>query len=214
MKKSEMELHAQEYHGHIEKAAIAEKKRDFEAVIKHAESSWEYMDGMIRRVSQDAAPSTLSLDGLTYVLRYAPPLFQLPAIRRMETFLRGKRRILKAWNCDSQVEVARAENLLWVSYAIWDKLEHCDRYPVEVVRQTFEKAEPAWKHVKQVWAALNVVKETSAGGVSYLELTTRLESSQQMKCPQCGFSNSQPKHLALEPIQCPHCQGICTFVLV
>ena len=207
-----MEEHWRQYATFMKQSHDAEKQVDFSHVVRHAEASWEHIDGMLRHANQHDGQSENELDGIALVLRYAPVLFDYEVLGRLEQFLAGKRRITKSSSSDLNGDLAEAHACMWRAHVVWDELERQRQWQVDTLRQKFSGSDDEWCHIIGTWKSMNAIVMLSAKGVAYVALATRMDDAIVAKCPHCGRPARRTKSESLASTHCETCRRAGIFV--
>lgn len=211
MTKAEMEDHFQKYSGLMKHAATAIKANDFGSVITLAEKSWDHLDGTLRHLGKQ---DLTTIEGIGFVLLYAPILFDCSAIDRLEEFLSGKRRIANAYPTDIDEEILRSRKFMWQAHAVWDRLEKQPTCPQKSLRDIFEDDVESWNTTVRTWRAMNAVVLIAKNNMTHLKLVTRMDGKVVAKCPSCGHLARGTKSAFLDSVRCRICQTNGSFVQI
>lgn len=212
MTKAEMEEHWRRYTSFVQDALGAEQQGDFARVVELGEGSWAFIDGMLRHLARNDAETQDELEGIILVLRYAPLLFNYEVLDRLEQFLVGKRRIVKAARTDLDDDLSQARASMWRAHALWDELERQRRCKRDTLRLRFTGDDDEWHSNIHTWERMNVVVAFTASGAKYLSLATNMDDNVVAKCPSCGKATRRTKSSLLEPATCEHCTETGLFV--
>ena len=214
MKKAEMKQHFRRYGLLVNQAREARKRGDITYTVELAVASWEYIDGMLRHLSQQVPRKDANLDGIVLVLRYAPLLFDHELLGRLGQFLKATRRIAKWSSSNFNDDLSHARNLMWQVHALWDQLERHGYCEARLLRQCFTGVPPEWTQTIETWEAMGVVRRITVDRVEWLTLATRMDDLSVGKCPNCGNLARRTKTELLEPVRCNKCRRAGHFVQI
>ncbi|HVP11023.1 MAG TPA: hypothetical protein VMV94_07530, partial [Phycisphaerae bacterium] len=123
MTKAEMEAHRAQYYELIAKARAARQDGRYREAVELAMSSWEYVDGMMQYERKYEDKEFNSVEGIDVVLKYAPLLFDLDSLNRLEDLLKDRRRIERDTSADMGDKLAKATAMMWEARRMWNYLE-------------------------------------------------------------------------------------------
>lgn len=166
MTKAELDGHRVQYHVEMTQARAAEQSGMYREAVAIAVSCLQYVDGMMQyeRKYEDAQFS--SIDAIDLVLQYAPILFDMESLDKLESLLKTQRRIAKNISGDLFEKVANARANTWVAHRTWNRFEEASTRhipPGTATTNADEGDESA--AVIELWEKMGVVAWHSDGEV-------------------------------------------------
>ena len=213
--KAELETAHRLYQGTMCKVQRAQEDGDYPGAVKHAVSSWKYIDDMLQyeRRYLDRAEFA-SIESIDCVLQYAPLFFDFQSLDKLETLLKTTRRVEKSITSDTVQSLIEARDLMQNAHRLWNYLEHQALSEPHDPRSIFSGDDSDWHRIVTVWEGLGLIQRLNDGNRCCLKLSEFAEEEVRGKCPSCGVVGTGPKSQFLEEQQCPVCQGIVDIVLL
>lgn len=212
--KLELESIQDNYEAQLEKARSAERKGDYQQVVKLAVSSFDFIDGMMQFQRKYGERDLASVEALELVFRYAPLFFDFAALQRSEALLKDCRRIEKNTAANLADKLAKARALMWDAHRLWAYLELHPEARQSELRKHLGGREAHWRSLAESWDKMNLLRRRLDGGSYRLSLVTRMGQVVSAKCASCGGVTEAPKAIFLEDMTCPACRATTSFVLL
>lgn len=213
MKKADLEAHHAAYDELIAAARRALREGLYREAIDLSVKSWDFIDGMMQYEKRYEKGTFDSVDGIDFVLRYAPLLFDLPILRKLEELLDEKRRIERNTSADMGEKVARARLLMWDAHRLWNQLELQGTVRQDELNDILGGDQSQWRSIVEGWEKMGLVRRGREGKSYRVTLSTRLGEVIPAKCPKCGAHTDAPKAKLLKTISCSSCKESVVFVL-
>ena len=214
MKKEEMEDHRARYAEAMGNARAALQKGLHRSAVETALSAWDYIDGMMQCERKSGTKEFNSIEAIDLVLKYAPLLFDLSLLDRLESLLKTHRRIDKNTAASLPDKLAQARALMWAAHRLWDYLEEHPNAKQDELRQTLGGAQDQWRLIAETWEQMGLVNRAPEGRSYRLALSTRMGELVPGKCPSCGTIAEAPKAMFLEEFACAACEATVSFVIL
>jgi hypothetical protein len=214
MTKAEMEAHRDAYYQHLSDAKSALERKAVPDAISLAISSWDHIDGMMQYERKYESKESFDVEGIDLVLNYAPLLFDLSSLERLEALVKNQRRIAKLVNHDLDASIARARARIWDAHRLWNQLEGRRNQSYDTAAAELGGDRDRWRPLAEAWCELGIVSRRAIGRSYALAFSTDMDESVAAKCPTCGFIAKAPKAKLLELRHCPKCRAKVSFVLL
>jgi hypothetical protein len=174
------------------------------------------IDQSIYAAWNHVAPRILakSVAAIELVLKYAPLLFHLETLTKLDTLLRTEKRIDKNASADLARSVATAMTEMWANHRLLNFIESNPECRQDSLRSHLGGDQEYWRWVAEAWEKMGLVCRTPDRGSYRLALATRMGQLVEGKCPGCGHIDRAPKAMFLEEIACPSCGRAVWFVLL
>jgi hypothetical protein len=214
MNKTEMELHRAAYHQHISDAKSALKQKAFREAMTSAVSSWDHLDGMMQYERKYESKESFSVEGIDLVLKYAPLLFDIESLDKLEALLKSQRRIAKHVSANLEDGVARARAAMWDAHRLWNQIESRSEVRQDKLRAELGGDQDRWRALADAWQEIGLISRMSDSGSYRLSLSTNMNEAALARCPACAAVAKAPKARFLEERHCPKCGATVSFVLL
>lgn len=214
MTKSEMHSHQSLYHASISKSRLALRNGEYPRALEFAESSWQYIDGMMQYERKYEDRESFSIEAISIVLKMAPLLLQISSLTNLEVLLKNQKRIVKNSHDDLAVQLSAATELLWMAHRLWDYLEVNAGARQDELRRRLGGDQDQWRALAEGWEKMGLITRRPDRGSYSLFLSTQMNIETLAKCPGCGAVASAEKSLFLEHVACPTCHSEVSFVLL
>lgn len=212
MKKADMEAHAQQYNGHLNRARSFESMGMYRAALDSAVAAWEHIDGMMQYEQKYQETEFTSIPAIDLALKYAPLLLDVIRLRELEALLKEYKRISK--NTDNiSAKIATATLQIQENHRLWSHLESNPETLQSELGKTIGGDQTRWRAVAESWEKMGLLRRIPEANSYRLSLSTRMGQIVPAKCPRCGQLEHAPKAMFLEPIICPKCRHQAVFVL-
>ncbi|HUE15630.1 MAG TPA: hypothetical protein VMR25_15795 [Planctomycetaceae bacterium] len=212
MKKADLETHHNAYHVLIHKALSAQKTGLYREAIAFAVSSWNHIDGMTQYQQKYAGQEVTSIQGIDFVLQYAPLMLDFESLDQLETVLRTQRRIAKQTGIDWEHRLDRAKHLMWDACRFWDYLEQHTTVAAQDLSDVHGSERKQWNRIADEWSEMGIVHRISSGKTHGWSLVTHMERPILAKCPRCAAVIKAAKSKCLDDLHCPKCRQKSVFV--
>ena len=214
MTKAEMEQHWTQYQAFLTEIGEPIENGDYKTAIELSVAAWEHIDGMMQYERKYNNLETVPLCALDVVLKFAPILFDFKALDKVDTFLKGQRRIEK--NADSDLSDARAKarELMWEAHRLWDHIERHTHPRQDDLRRSLGGDQDRWRSLAETWERMGLLFRSPEGGSYRLSFCTRMDDPVLAKCPSCGAVGKTPKTRFLDNLACPKCHASVNFVFL
>jgi hypothetical protein len=214
MKKADLETHQNDYHVLIDKALSAKKAGLYREAIAFAVSSWDHIDGMMQYEHKYAGQEVTSIQGIDFVLQYAPLMLDSESLDQLAAVLHKQRRIAKQTGIDWDHRLDRAKHLMWDACGFWDYLERHTTVAAQDLSDGHGNERKHWKRIANEWSEMGIVHRTSSGKSHGWSLVTHLERPILAKCPSCAAVVKAAKTKFLDEQSCPNCLQKRSFVFL
>lgn len=204
-----MEAHHATYAVLIAAAQRAIDQGLIREAISKAIESWEHIDGMIQFVRKYSKQEIEDIEGIDFVIKFAPLLLDAPSLNKLEVFLDENRRIKRHSAGRVSDQLASARMLINDLHRVWDELETRGEVPEDRIGQLLNGA----KGVIDVWQQMGLIRVVSKEHMPHFRIATRMGEIIPCKCPACGKVGQTIKAMALEPTKCPHCNELVLLVM-
>ncbi len=214
MKKSEMEMHAAEYHRLMDIAATAERNGYFREAIHYAIQAWPYIDGMMQYERRYNEAEFYGIGAIDLVVTYAPLILGLKELEQLSELLAERKRIEKNTEENVTQKVQDARQRVYDNHKLWSYLE---TNPGTIQKQINKKLggdKSRWDSVIDGWLKMGLVHRTMSDSDGQLFLRTRMGQVVKAKCPECGKISEAPKAIFLCETKCLDCHKDVLFVIV
>jgi hypothetical protein len=160
---------------------------DYIQSLRNAVSAWDYIDGMIqyetRFLNSGEFASFATID---YALLNAPVVFDHICLDRLAVLLKTVRRIDRSTPSDIAKALSESLALLKLSHALWNYIESHPECLIDECRSTFAGDDSDFNRVLRIWRELDLIEQTSNGGIQSLRIRSLGETQVRAKCPACG----------------------------
>lgn len=214
MKKAEMESHAEDYQRLIALVRKLLHEKQYVRATRAALQAWEHIDGMMRYARKYEDREFATIEAIEVVLRYAPLVFDVESLDRLEALLKEKRAIEKNTEDELSTKLDAARLLMKEAHALWTHIEANGVCRQDYLRRDLGGDQEIWRNIAETWEKMGLLKRTPIAGSYELELVTRMGSVVSAKCSACGGVHEAPMGMFLEPQQCPECSTNDYFVML
>ena len=214
MKKVEMESHRDQYYSRISNARTALEQGLYDKALKLASASWEFVDGMMQFERKYEGKEFDTVEGIEIILDYAPLLFDVESLDKLEVLLRTERRIDKNASEDLAEKLGKARSLMWEAHRVWSHLEIVDATRQDELHKALGGDENVGRYLIATWERMGLVRRAIDGESHRVELATRMDEKVSAKCPSCGVVGKARKAKFLERISCPKCADQVEFTIL
>ena len=184
----------------------------YREAVAWALSSCDHIDGMMQFERKYAESQIANIDGIDIILRYAPVLFDSTSLDKLDSLLKGQRRIAKNSSDDLIGKLAAARNSLWHAHRVWNEIERGPTPPDGSLGEISAQGTDA--EVVGAWERMGVLRRQHDGGTYRLVFSTQLQRTVFAKCPACGSVVAGPKSSLLSEAKCPKCSATVAFVIL
>lgn len=210
----EKEQHWLEYTSAIAEAQQAERQHHYARVVELAAKSWPHIEGMLQHTRCEASSAGVELDGILLVLFYAPLVFDVEALNRLEEWLNADRRVVKVSSTDPVEGLAQARATLRSAHALWDHLERHGQCDFASIEERFSSDGFDWQQAVATWRSMEIVRCTTNNGAAFVRLGAWADERITAKCPSCGTVAPLARTVVLNETPCPRCSCPGVFVMV
>jgi hypothetical protein len=214
MTKAELETQRARYYDLMAKSRAALRYGSYCKAVASAVSSWDYIDGMMQYERKYKEKEFTSIEGIDLVLKHAPMLFDGESLGRLESLLRGQRRIERDTSADLAGQLAQARALMWDAQRMWDHLERHPGLRQDELRAALGGEQAGWRSLADAWEQMGVIRRTPAGGSYRLAFVTQMDDMVSAKCSSCGAVSQARKVTFLEGRLCEKCRTLAVFVIL
>lgn len=214
MNKDEMEQHHECYHVLMRQARDAEAEGMYRAAVDRALESWDHVDGMMKYERKYSDKEFSTIPAIELPLRYAPMLFDIASLDRLEELLKSRRAIEKNTSDSLKEKLKQARQRLGNAHRLWNYLEYHPDARQDQLRTVLGGSQDRWRAMAEMWEKMGLVDRTPEGGSYRLSLTTRIGRIVLGRCSNCGHVAEAPKAMFLEALSCPECETESNFVIL
>lgn len=214
MTTSQNEQHWLEYAAAIDAAQQAERQRQYARVVELAAESWDYIEGMLQHTRSEAMTAGVELDGILLVLLYAPLVFDVETLDRLEEWLEANRRVVKHSTTDLFEGVVQARDTMWRAHKLWDHLERHGQCEIAALEERFSSTEFDFRKALAIWQSMQIVRCTTTNGAPLVRLGAWADERLTLKCPSCGTVAPLARSAVYKETSCPRCTKPVVFVMV
>lgn len=214
MKKAEMELHQQNYHGLMERARVAERLGLYREAIDHALEAMPFVDGMMQFERRYENKDFRSVPAFEMAMKYAPLLMDAEVLTSLEGLLKERRRIEKNTEVSLGDKLTDAWERMWEAHSLWTHIEQEPGCRQDQLREILGGEQERWRTIAETWEHMGLLHREPEGGSYRLSLLTRLGQLVPAKCPACGVVIEVPKAMCFEDTSCPECSVTSLFVIL
>jgi hypothetical protein len=212
--KAELESDWNQYHRlqQLAKETIAAGR--YADAIRLAVDAWPFIDGMMQFGRRFKSIEFETVDAIELVLNYAPALFDIDALDRLEELLTRQKRIDRLAAEDLAQRLLEARAALQCAYRLWSAIEDHGTLNRSAFLAIWTASEKQLHAVADAWVRMNVITLVGNSESSGLSFTTRMDLTTHGKCETCGAVAKAPKAKFLEEQKCPRCNKISGFVIL
>jgi hypothetical protein len=205
MKIAELEAHHDAYTESERTIRAMVANHDFPAVFSFCVDSFPHIVPAINyRKKREIAPIIPDVLAFDTICRYAPPLFEHPAIDSLSDFLRSARILSQSEkNFPNSVDVARKRGE--VAHTLWNHLEQRPGMLQRNIQTELGILQEDAVAVVELWDDLGILDRQMDGRSYRLRLRTRLDAEVAGLCPSCGVRGRGRKELFFRSISCRKC---------
>jgi hypothetical protein len=207
-KKAELERDHKRYMAHRKNMRRAEQDGQYQAALEAAASSLCHIEGMMGYDRKYGKQTQFhSIETIDFLLTYAPLLFDVENLGKVEELIKTRRVIAKNTVVDWTELISSARSALWDAYRLWTLFEE-----VGFLAKSHLKNEPLLRSIANKWRKIGLTVRKTSESIDGDELTTRLLHKVKGKCPSCGATGTGTKERLLKTITCPRCKTEVQFV--
>ena len=144
----------------------------YREAIDLAVSSFDHVDGMMQFDKKYAGKETTSVASIDFVLQYAPLMFDVESLERLEKLLRSQKRIAKNVSVELGDQLEKARLLMWEAHRFWHHMEHDLTVREDNVRTILGGDSKQWRSIAKSWADMGLVNRLGVNGHHQLSLVT------------------------------------------
>jgi hypothetical protein len=212
MTKTEMEGHRAAYYRHLSDAKSSLQQNSFRDAMTSAILSCDHVDGMMQYERKYEGKETLNVESIDLVLKYAPVLFDVESLDKLELLLKDQRRIAKYSIANLEQGMARARSEMWFAHRLWNRLEEQSQTSYNALANEIGGDREELRVLLDIWNGMGLISR--ATGSHQVSLSTDMSRSAAARCPSCGAVAKAPKTKLLEKAHCPKCKATVSFVLL
>jgi hypothetical protein len=213
MTKAEMQLHRESYDALIAKARQARERGAYSELVANAVTSLEHVDGMMQYARKYEAKEFESIEGIDFVLGYAPFIFDSHSLAHVGAVLKAQRRIERDTSVDLAARLTQSHSMMRLFHRLWDHLERNKECQDGDILAALGGSDEQWRVIIAGSIELGLIRR-SPGRPSCLSLCTRMDETVFGKCPACGLVGKSAKSNFLQEHHCPRCQSMVGFVVL
>lgn len=214
MSKSEMKNEYDNFLGLERAAQSACNTWHFEDAIRHAVSSWEFLEGMMRYARKIESREFSTISTMEIVLNCSPIILHSSSLVSLDDLLKKQRGIEKNTKDNLRAKVADARRMMFNAHRIWDQLEQHGPLSVQTLRSEAGVDEEFLRNLLRHWEQLSLIHSTKKDDLQIVGLFTDMERISFAKCPSCGAVGRAAKFKLLEDRTCPQCRMRTSFVFL
>ena len=200
--KAELEAAFLRYAGRSEAARTLAAAHDYPAAVRAAAealpSTWDAV-AYQRRYRRDERPALPAIDLL---LRYAPAVFDGPALDALESWWVGAKRAGKKRYPDLPADLAASRRAMRLAARLWDDLDE---------PSPPAPADPWAAAIVGAWVAMGAASPGPGGGA--VRHVSHPRAPTEAVCPNCGGLRRAGLSDLLDPVTCGRCGRASVFVL-